>query len=225
MSVSAGAPVRVAVLDFGMGNLRSVAKALERAGAAVDVVTEVPDISSPGRAARVDALVVPGQGHFGACLANLGGRAERIREWIDGGRPFLGICLGLQVLFDSSEEAPAEGLGVFAGPVRRFPARSVPAGESSQLKVPHIGWNEVMPRGDQPIFAGIEPGTRFYFVHSYYPVPADPSVIAATTQYGDEICCAAARDTVVATQFHPEKSGEPGIALLRNFLSIARSAA
>lgn len=195
---------RIAVLDFGMGNLRSVAKALERAGATAEVVPDVP--------ADAAGLVVPGQGHYGSCLTNLGPRAADIAAWIEGGRPFLGICLGFQVLFDSSEEAPGGGLSVFAGTVRRF--------ASSALKVPHIGWNNVDPEGVQPVFDGIEQGTRFYFVHSYYPAPADSSVTAATTEYGVRFASAAARDNVVATQFHPEKSGEPGIMLLRNFLRM-----
>lgn len=194
---------RLAVLDFGMGNLRSVAKALEKAGATVDVVADVP--------AGADGLVVPGQGHFGSCLTNLGSRAADIARWIDDGRPYLGICLGLQVLFESSEEASAAGLGVLAGSVRTF---------DGTLKIPHIGWNEVIPNGEQPIFDGIAAGTRFYFVHSYYPDPADDPVVAATTDYGVTFACAASAGSVVATQFHPEKSGDPGIALLRNFIGM-----
>lgn len=194
---------RIAVLDFGMGNLRSVAKAIEKAGATVDVVEDV--------VADADGLVVPGQGHFGSCVVNLGARTKDIVRWIEDGKPYLGICLGLQVLFPSSDEADVGGLGVLPGTVRRF---------EGDLKIPHIGWNEVVPVGEQPIFDGIASGTRFYFVHSYYPAPSDPSDVAATTDYGVRFACAAARDTVVATQFHPEKSGEPGIVLLRNFLGM-----
>jgi len=186
-----------------MGNLRSVAKALEKAGAAVDVVEDVP--------AGADGLVVPGQGHFGSCVANLGSRVNDIARWIEDGKPYLGICLGLQVLFASSEEAAAPGLGVLPGTVRRF---------AGDRKIPHIGWNEVVPGQTQPIFEGIRARTRFYFVHSYYPDPADAGDIAATTDYGVEFACAAARDNVVATQFHPEKSADPGIALLRNFIGM-----
>ncbi|MHB8511244.1 MAG: imidazole glycerol phosphate synthase subunit HisH [Actinomycetota bacterium] len=191
------------VLDFGMGNLRSVAKALEKAGASVQVSSELP---------ASGALVVPGQGHFGSCVANLGPRLDDVAQWINDDRPFLGICLGLQVLFPASEEAPVKGLGVIDGSVRRF---------SGGVKIPHIGWNEVQPAAGQPVFEGILPGTRFYFVHSYYPDPADESVIAATTEYGVRFCSAASRSNMVATQFHPEKSGEPGITLLRNFLRMA----
>lgn len=196
---------RVAVLDFGMGNLRSVAKALERVGASVDVTPDVPEDAS--------GLVVPGQGAFGSCVSNLGPRMDDVVGWIDDGRPYLGICLGLQVLLEHSEEGSVDGPGVLAGKVRRLP---------DGVKIPHIGWNEVRPTRPAPIFAGIEPGTRFYFVHSYYPDPAD-DVVAATTDYGLEFCCAVWRDNLVATQFHPEKSGEPGLALLASFLEMCRS--
>ena len=192
---------RIDVIDFGMGNLRSVAKALERAGATVEVTEQVDP--------EADGLVVPGQGHFGSCVVNLGERLGDVRRWIDDGRPFLGICLGLQVLFDRSDESPERGLGVFGGDVVRF---------GDELKVPHIGWNEVQPAEKARLFDGVEPGTRFYFVHSYYPAPDDPSVVAATTEYGIEFCCAAERDNVMATQFHPEKSGDAGAIVLRNFV-------
>jgi glutamine amidotransferase len=195
---------RITVLDFEMGNLRSVAKALEKVGAAVDVS---PDVPRDG-----DALVVPGQGAFGSCVVNLGARMDDVRAWISDGRPYLGICLGLQVLFDSSEESEQKGAAVFAGDVVRFPAGP---------KVPHIGWNEVTPRAGARLFDGIDPGTRFYFVHSYYPAPSDDSVVAATSDYALEFCCAAERDNVMATQFHPEKSGEAGLALLGNFVRAA----
>ena len=193
---------RITVLDFGMGNLRSVAKALERAGAEVDVSTVVD--------AGADGLVVPGQGAFGSCIANLGEQLQSVREWIGDGRPYLGICLGLQVLFDSSEESREPGAGIFDGPVRRLPGG---------MKIPHIGWNEVFAREKATLFEGIDPGTRFYFVHSFYPDPIDVEIVAATTDYGLEFCCAAERENVFATQFHPEKSGEDGHKLLGNFLA------
>jgi glutamine amidotransferase len=188
-----------------MGNLRSVAKALERAGAAVEVTPEVlPD---------ADALVVPGQGAFSSCVTNLGPRMADVVGWISSGRPYLGICLGLQVLLEHSEEGSVDGPGVLAGKVRRLP---------DGVKIPHIGWNEVRPTKPAPIFRGIEPGTRFYFVHSYYPDPTE-DVVAATTDYGVEFCCAVWRENMVATQFHPEKSGDPGLRLLGNFLQMSRS--
>ena len=192
---------KLAVLDFGMGNLRSVAKALERVGAGVEVTSTVPR--------DADALVVPGQGAFGSCLTNLGpaGR-DAIAEWIGSGKPYLGICLGFQVLFESSQEGGGPGLGVFEGKVVRF---------ADGVKIPHIGWNEVRPTGDEALFAGIAAGTRFYFCHSYYP-EATPAVTSATSEYGSCFACAASRDNVHAVQFHPEKSGEPGLALLANFV-------
>jgi glutamine amidotransferase len=195
---------RVTVLDFEMGNLRSVAKALEKVGASVSVSRDVEDAS--------DALVVPGQGAFGSCVVNLGPRMDDVRGWIAQGRPYLGICLGLQVLFDASEESEEKGAAVFSGEVVRFPEGP---------KVPHIGWNEVAPRAGARLFDGIDPGTRFYFVHSYYPAPDDAGVVAATTEYGVSFCSAAERDNVMATQFHPEKSGDAGLALLRNFVRAA----
>jgi imidazole glycerol phosphate synthase glutamine amidotransferase subunit len=192
---------KITVLDFGMGNLRSVAKALERAGGDVTVSETVDP--------RASALVVPGQGHFGACVANLGARIDEVREWIASGRPYLGLCLGLQILFEGSEESPEEGLSVFGGEVVKLPGG---------VKVPHIGWNEVRASGGARLFAGIAPGTRFYFVHSYYPAPDDDGVAAATTEYGVEFCCAVERENVFATQFHPEKSSDAGAILLNNFV-------
>jgi len=199
--------ISVAVLDFGMGNLRSVAKALEKVGASVDVTPDVPP--------HADALVVPGQGAFASCLVNLGpaGR-DAIGAWIASGGPYLGICLGFQVLFESSQEGGGPGLGVLEGKVVRFP---------DGVKVPHIGWNDVTATKPSPLFDGIAPGTRFYFCHSYYP-DASPDVVAATTEYGVSFACAASRDNVHAVQFHPEKSGEPGLALLQNFVRAAGAA-
>jgi glutamine amidotransferase len=195
---------KVVVLDFAMGNVRSVAKALEAAGAEAELRADIPN--------DADGIVVPGQGHFGACVTNLGPRLEEISAWIDSGKPYLGICLGLQVLFEKSEEADVEGSGILAGKVRRLP---------DGVKVPHIGWNEVRIRKPAPIFDGVEDGTRFYFVHSFYPDPAD-DVVAATTDYGMTFCSAAWRENLVATQFHPEKSGAPGIKLLSNFVEMCR---
>ena len=195
---------KVIVLDFAMGNVRSVAKALEAAGAEAELRADIPN--------DADGIVVPGQGHFGACVTNLGPRLEEISAWIDSGKPYLGICLGLQVLFEKSEEADVEGSGILAGKVRRLP---------DGVKVPHIGWNEVRIRKPAPIFDGVEDGTRFYFVHSFYPDPAD-DVVAATTDYGMTFCSATWRENLVATQFHPEKSGAPGIKLLSNFVEMCR---
>jgi imidazole glycerol phosphate synthase glutamine amidotransferase subunit len=190
----------ITVLDFGMGNLRSVSKALERAGAEVSVSADIDPAA--------EALVVPGQGHFGSCVVNLGARFDEVRAWIDSGKPYLGLCLGLQVLFEGSDEDPGSpGMGVLPGVVRKLP---------DGLKVPHIGWNEVTPVAGLKMFEGIAPGTRFYFVHSFYP---DTTEVAATTEYGITFPCAAVHGNVFATQFHPEKSGDAGAAMLRNFVN------
>ena len=196
----------VAVLDFGMGNLRSVAKALEKVGAEVSVTPEVPG--------DADALVVPGQGAFGSCLVNLGPQKDAVARWIAAGKPFLGICLGLQILFESSQEGGGPGLGVFPGKVVRFP---------DGVKIPHIGWNEVRPARQVRLFDDVEPGARFYFCHSYYPDAKGPDV-AATSDYGVDFACAVSRDNVHAVQFHPEKSGEHGLTLLGNFVREVRAA-
>lgn len=198
---------RVAVLDYGMGNLRSVSKALEAVGATVQIVTTVPD-------ANADLLVVPGQGHFGACVRTLGAlQLEAIRRWISEERPYLGICLGLQLLFAKSEESGEPGTGILGGEVVRF--------DAGAPKVPHIGWNTIAPgpAGD-PWFSGLD-GTRFYFVHSYFPAPASPELVAATTRHGEAFCSAVARGPLLATQFHPEKSGEAGLALLERVVEAA----
>lgn len=198
------------LVDTSMGNLRSVARALERAGAEVEVSGD------PSRVADADRVVVPGQGHFGAFREALtGGLGEALVRHVERGRPYLGICLGMQVLFESSEEAQGvAGLGVFAGAVRRFDAdRADPNDPTRRLKVPHMGWNVV--EGAHPLLPARE---HFYFVHSYYCDPADPEVVAGTTEYGVRFCAAAARDNVFACQFHPEKSQRAGAALLERFL-------
>jgi glutamine amidotransferase len=200
---------RIAVADLGSGNLRSVAKALTAVGAEV-VVSADPDV-----VAGADKLVVPGQGAFGACAAGLdrGGGALRqaVHAFIQAGRPFFGICIGMQLLFGSSEENPgAPGLGILPGRVRRF-------AERPGLKIPHMGWNRTLrgpAAGD-----GVAEGAFFYFVHSYYPEPARAEDVALTTDYGAPFCAAVARDNVFGTQFHPEKSQGAGLALLRRFAS------
>jgi imidazole glycerol-phosphate synthase subunit HisH len=200
---------RIAVADLGSGNLRSVAKALTAVGAEV-VVSADADV-----VARADKLVVPGQGAFGACAAGLdrGGGALRqaVQAFIDAGRPFFGICIGMQLLFGSSEENPeAPGLGILPGRVRRFADRP-------GLKIPHMGWNET--RRGPAAGEGVTDGAFFYFVHSYYPEPARAEDVALTTDYGAPFCAAVARDNVFGTQFHPEKSQAAGLALLRRFAS------
>lgn len=200
---------RIGVLDYGMGNLRSVARALERVGAAVEV-TDDPDVVG-----AADGLVVPGVGAFGACMRNLSSRGLEgpLRAFVAGGRPVFGVCLGMQVLFERSEEDPEPGLGLLPGACRRLP---------STVKVPHMGWNEVRWARPHPYAAGIPDGTRFYFVHSYAPDVAD-GVTVGVAEHGRPFAAAVARGNVFATQFHPEKSGEPGLALYEAFVREAGS--
>jgi imidazole glycerol-phosphate synthase subunit HisH len=198
----------IAVVDSGSGNLRSVAKALERAGGD-PVVTADPEVVR-----RADRVVVPGQGAFRDCVGGLaaGGLDQAVREVIGAGRPYLGICLGLQVLFDESEEhGPVRGLGLLRGRVVRFPARP-------GLKVPHMGWNQVSVRKDDAVLRDLVDPAYFYFVHSFHAVPDDPAVTALATDYGGEVCAAIRHENLFATQFHPEKSGAAGLALLAGFV-------
>jgi len=204
---------RIVVLDYGMGNLRSVAKALERVAAPRQRIEVSGERGALERAARV---VFPGQGAIRDCMAELErrGLVEPLLEAL-AVKPFLGICLGLQALMETSEEdAATAGLGVIAGAVRRFP-RDAGGG---RLKIPHMGWNNVYPAVAHPLLAGIEPGERFYFVHSYYVEPRDASAVTARTTYGIEFACAVAKDNLFAVQFHPEKSQRAGLKVLENFL-------
>ena len=225
----------IALVDYGMGNLRSVEKALTRVGADVRIV------SDRGSVLTADALVLPGVGAFGDCMTNLErlDLVEPIREFIAIERPFLGICLGFQALFESSEEAPGvNGLGVFGGTVPRFdfsgaatqagPAASgagtpVPP-NAGPLKVPHMGWNQLRIRkADCPLLAGIADGSYVYFVHSYYCAPTNKSLMCATTTYGIEFCSMLWSGSVFATQFHPEKSQAVGLKMLENFVRLAEA--
>ena len=204
-------PLSVVVIDYGAGNVRSVAKALEAVGAA-------PKVSGEERViAQAPALVLPGQGACDAAMRALDAHAltDTVRRAITEGKPFLGVCLGLQLLFDRTEEGDAACLGIVPGGVQRLPPG---------LKVPHMGWNTVRVRTEHPFFAGIPPESFFYFVHSYYPAPSSPESVAATTTYGIEFCCAVAEGNLVATQFHPEKSGPIGLKLYENFVRLARAA-
>lgn len=202
----------IAIIDYGMGNLRSVQKGFEKVGFEA-VVTADPKV-----VLAADKVVLPGVGAFRDCMKNLeeGGFIEPILKVIREGRPFLGICLGLQLLFSESEEFGIhKGLGVIPGRVARFPEGMTENGEA--LKVPHMGWNQILFRSGSPLFTGIEDGTNVYFVHSYYVRPDDPAVIATTTRYGIEFCSSVRKDNIVATQFHPEKSQEKGLRILKNF--------
>ena len=206
---------RIAVIDYGMGNLRSVAKALEHVAEGQEVVVtgDPPTIAGAAR------VVFPGQGAMRDCMAEINklGLAPIILEAAST-RPFLGICMGMQVLMPMSEEDPVSpGLALFAGKVERFPPPDPKA--PLPLKIPHMGWNNVRLSKPHALWNGIEPDTRFYFVHSYHVSPEDSSLVAATTDYGVEFVCAIARDNLFAVQFHPEKSAHAGLRLLKNFLT------
>lgn len=208
----------VAIIDYGMGNLRSVAKAIEH----VAPGHQVQVTSDPAVVAAADRVVFPGQGAMPDCMRELELRGLRpaVLE-AAASRPFLGICIGQQMLFDHSEEGDVPGLGVFAGEVVRFRDEQMVGADGCRLKVPHMGWNEVRHGGAHPLWEGIPDGERFYFVHSYFVAPADPAVIAAETDYGLRFTSAVARANIFAVQFHPEKSAQAGLRLLSNFIRWA----
>jgi imidazole glycerol-phosphate synthase subunit HisH len=211
------APPEIAVVDYGAGNLRSVAKALERSGLKPTVTGD------PEALPRASGVVLPGVGNFAAAAERLRSRglAEALAAARAAGRPYLGLCLGLQLLFDESEEhGRTPGFGWLAGRVERFPGRD--AG-GRPLRVPHIGWNRVRFRGNHPMIAGLPPEDTFYFVHGYRAVPADPERIAGVAEYGGEFAAAVADEGVFAVQFHPEKSQWAGKRLLDAFASWLRS--
>ena len=201
----------IGIIDYGMGNLGSVTNAFRFLGLDAKIVAQKQEMDG------CRALILPGVGAFGDCMGHLVEHdfVEPINGWIEAGKPMMGICLGLQALFESSEESPGvEGLGVFAGTVKRF---DLPR----ELKVPQIGWNgmqEVVP--DCPMFEGIDDGSFFYLVHSYYVCPEDEAIVAGKTGYGIEYCTAVWKDNVFATQFHPEKSQSVGLRLLENFVKM-----
>ena len=203
--------LHVAVIDYDAGNTLSVTRALEKVGAGVDLT------SDPDRVKDADAVVLPGVGAFGDCMRKLAGRGmdAACREAFRSGKPFLGVCVALQVIFEDSEESPgAEGLGLLPGSVRRF--------KGGDLKVPHMGWNELRLVRDHPVLDGLD-GEDFYFVHSYYPEPAEPADLLGETEYGVRFCAAAGRENLVAVQFHPEESSRAGLGLYENFLAWSRT--
>lgn len=207
--------MKVALIDYGAGNLRSVANALNAIGITPEIVAE------PSALERATHLVLPGVGSFGDCMSRLGERGliEPLRERILAGIPYLGICLGYHILFNDSEETPdVPGLGILPGSVKRFQ-------EQPGLKIPHMGWNSAVPRQpDAGFWKGLGSEPYFYYVHSYFPVPADVSMIAAETCYGaDHFAAAIQTGAILATQFHPEKSQEAGLGLLRNFFEAVES--
>ncbi|CAA9452333.1 MAG: Imidazole glycerol phosphate synthase amidotransferase subunit [uncultured Rubrobacteraceae bacterium] len=203
--------MNVAVVDYDAGNTLSVTRALEKVGARVDLT---PD---PERVLAADAVVLPGVGAFGDCMRKLRERGmdEACLETYRSGRPFLGVCVALQVFFEGSQESPVEeGLGILPGTVIRF--------KGNGLKVPHMGWNELSVARPHPVLEGLN-GEDFYFVHSYYPEPAEPEDLLGTSEYGERFCAAAGRENLAAVQFHPEKSSRAGLKLYENFLSWAKT--
>ena len=207
--------MKIAVIDYGMGNLRSVSKALEHVAPGAQVVVS----SDPDFVSGADRVVFPGQGAMPDCMRELDSRGLR-QAVLDAsrGKPFLGICIGLQMLFDQSEEGGVRGLSVFDGTVRRFPHEKMIDSSGGRLKVPHMGWNEVRQTDAHPVWRGIPSGERYYFVHSYYAVPAEHRFVSGEAEYGLRFACAVARDNIFAVQFHPEKSHTAGLKLLANFI-------
>jgi len=203
----------IGVIDYGAGNLGSVMNALKRLSVPARFAAGPEELSVSS--SPFDKIIFPGDGHFATAMAsiNKSGYAQAIKEWIKEDKPFLGICIGLQLLFENSEEAPSVdgrevcGLSLISGTVRRFPGR----------KVPQIGWNQTSAKKESKIFRGLNDNSFFYYIHSYYADPADDSVSAAHTEYYVRYCCAVERGALAAVQFHPEKSGAAGLALLRNW--------
>jgi glutamine amidotransferase len=205
----------VVVVDYGMGNLRSVAKAIEHVAPQANVRVS----SDAAEIAGADRVVVPGQGAMPDCMRELAARGLRdavIRAAAE--KPFLGICVGLQMLFGHAEEGDVMGLEILPGRVPRFPQAAMVAPDGTRLKVPHMGWNQVQQAEAHPLWDGIDDGARFYFVHSYYVEPESPEVIAGSTHYGIPFTSAVARANIFAVQFHPEKSAQAGLRLLGNFM-------
>ncbi|NOS95208.1 MAG: imidazole glycerol phosphate synthase subunit HisH [Methylotenera sp.] len=213
--------IDIAVVDYGMGNLRSVSKALEHVAPAKNVVVT----SNPAEIARAERVVFPGQGAMPDCMRELDARGLRDAVlYAAQHKPFLGICIGLQMLFEHSEEGDAAGLGLFKGDVKRFANTDMVDNNGDKLKVPHMGWNQVYQVSQdksQPhaLWQGIEDGARFYYVHSYYVQPNDEDVISGFSLYPKRFTCAIAKNNLFAVQFHPEKSADAGLQLLTNFVN------
>ena len=201
---------RITIVDYEAGNVRSVQKAFQKVGGQASIT------SDPDEVIRADALVVPGQGASDSSMIHMRekGLVEPIKEFIASGKPFFGVCLGLQLLMKDSEEGDEPCLGVLQGRTRRLPPGQ---------KIPHMGWNQVDFHIRHPVFDTIPDGSHFYFVHSYYADPDDKSVVACTTDYGVDFCSGAVRENVVAVQFHPEKSGALGLKIYKNFIEDIKS--
>ncbi|MBI4196087.1 MAG: imidazole glycerol phosphate synthase subunit HisH [Betaproteobacteria bacterium] len=208
--------IDIAVIDYGMGNLRSVAKAIEHVAPRLGVA-----VTSDPRVVRdASRVVFPGQGAMPDCMREMEARGLRDAVVVSAReKPFLGICIGLQMLFERSEEGDVAGLGLLSGKVRRFHTGALFDAQGNKLKVPHMGWNEVQQTMSHPLWDGIASGSRFYFVHSYFPEPADPRIIAGCSRYPGSFACAVASGNLFAVQFHPEKSQAAGLRLLANFVA------
>lgn len=202
----------IVIVDYGMGNLRSVSKAFETQGYTVKIT------SDPGEIQNASGLVLPGVGAFGECMANLErhGLVEPIKKYIESGKPFLGICLGFQILFEESEESPGvKGLGIFRGRVVRFPDF-----RKERIKVPQMGWNTISSFNGSDVLRDIPDQSWFYFVHSYYVEPDNNRLNVITSSYGIEFAAAVEKENLFACQFHPEKSGELGLRIIKNFAEL-----
>lgn len=207
--------IDIAVVDYGMGNLRSVSKALEHVAPDKHVLVT----SDPQEIAAAGRVVFPGQGAMPDCVRELDARGLRDAvKSAAANKPFLGICIGLQLLFEHSEEGNAAGLGILDGNVKRFAAQDMHDSGGRKLKVPHMGWNQVYQTKAHPLWRGIEDGARFYYVHSYYVAPQDGALISAVSEYPERFTSCVARDNIFAVQFHPEKSQHAGLQLLSNFV-------
>lgn len=210
--------MKIAIVDYGMGNLHSVLKSAQAAQARAGVAAEIVLTDKPDVVYAADKVIFPGQGAMPDCMGALqkSGLGEAVADGLKN-KPFFGICVGAQLLFDVSEEGNTEGLGWFSGSVKRF-AANMHDSHGDKLKVPHMGWNQVYQTREHPLFKDVVQDTRFYFVHSYYFAPQDQSIVLGQSDYPEAFACIVGRDNVFATQFHAEKSHDAGLQLLQNFL-------
>ncbi|HON58873.1 MAG TPA: imidazole glycerol phosphate synthase subunit HisH [Smithella sp.] len=201
----------IAIIDYNAGNITSVARALKDIGQEFIITNDTKELDTASH------VIFPGVGAAGEAMAYLRQKKldDWLKKWFAAGKPLMGICLGTQIILDYSEENDTTCIGLVAGATKRFPDHTASGGE--RLKIPHMGWNSVKMRCSHPVFENVPAGAEFYFVHSYYPSPADSGVIIGTTDYGISFCSVIAKDNIVAMQFHPEKSGRPGLQILKNF--------
>ena len=210
--------MKIAIVDYGMGNLHSVLKSAQAAQQRAGVEAHISLTDNPDVVYQADKVIFPGQGAMPDCMAALqkSGLGEAVADGLQN-KPFFGICVGAQLLFDESEEGNTAGLGWFSGSVKRF-ATGLQDAQGDKLKVPHMGWNQVHQTRAHPLFAGVAQDARFYFVHSYYFAPSDANIVLGSSDYPESFACVVGRDNVFATQFHTEKSHDAGLQLLQNFM-------